>query len=104
MKADLTKEKLARLLVEIKASRDGRVADYAKESLGLVYLEGQQPWSVPVDIAPCLAPPRTNWMLTPRISLSPMSAKAVAEGANMPDFTIEATELVPAGRRTVCTG
>ena len=47
-----TKEKLARL-IEIKASRDGRVADYAKE-FGLVYLEGQQPWSVPVDIAlPC---------------------------------------------------
>lgn len=47
-----TKEKLARLC-EIKASRDGRVADYARE-FGLVYLEGQQPWSVAVDIAlPC---------------------------------------------------
>ena len=52
MESGFTKEKLARL-IEIKASRDGRVADYAKE-FGLVYLEGQQPWSVPVDIAlPC---------------------------------------------------
>nr|VUD29504.1 NADP-specific glutamate dehydrogenase [Raoultella sp. NCTC 9187] len=47
--AGFTPEKLARLC-EIKASRDGRVADYARE-FGLQYLEGQQPWSVPVDIA-----------------------------------------------------
>lgn len=50
--AGFTPEKLARLC-EIKASRDGRVADYARE-YGLTYLEGKQPWSVPVDIAlPC---------------------------------------------------
>src|SRR5690606_41576743 len=45
-------EKLVRMC-EIKASRDGRVADYARE-FGLTYLEGKQPWGVPVDIAlPC---------------------------------------------------
>src|SRR5476651_1146551 len=50
--AGFTPEKLA-LLTNIKASRDGRVADYAQK-LGLQYLEGQQPWNVPADIAlPC---------------------------------------------------
>lgn len=42
--AGFTAEKLARLC-EIKASRDGRVADYARE-FGLTYLEGKQPWGV----------------------------------------------------------
>lgn len=54
-----TKEKLARL-IEIKASRDGRVADYAKNLV----------WSISKAnshglyrlISPCLAPPRMNWM------------------------------------------
>ena len=46
--AGFTAEKLARLC-EIKASRDGRVADYARE-FGLTYLEGKQPWGVPVDM------------------------------------------------------
>ncbi|MDU2541425.1 MAG: NADP-specific glutamate dehydrogenase [Klebsiella sp.] len=50
--AGFTKEKLARL-IDIKERAHGRVADYARE-FGLTYLEGQQPWSVPVDIAlPC---------------------------------------------------
>lgn len=31
-------------------------------------------------ISPCLAPPRTNWMLTPRISLSPMALKPSPKG------------------------
>ena len=44
-----TKEKLARL-IDIKERSHGRVADYARE-FGLTYLEGKQPWSVPVDIA-----------------------------------------------------
>lgn len=76
-----TKEKLARLCA-IKDSRDGRVADYARE-FGLTYLEGQQPWSVPVDIAlPCAT----------QNEIDEESAKAlvangctvVCEGANMP--------------------
>ena len=58
-----TKEKLARL-IEIKASRDGRVADYAQNELD-------------VDAAH---------------QLIANGVKAVAEGANMPT-TIEATEL-----------
>lgn len=50
--AGFTAEKLAQLCA-IKASPDGRIADYAR-TLGLTYLEGQQPWHVPVDIAlPC---------------------------------------------------
>jgi glutamate dehydrogenase (NADP+) len=84
-----TTEKLARL-TEIKASRDGRVADYAKE-FGLQYLEGQQPWSVPVDIAlPCAT---QNELDTEAArTLIANGVKAVAEGANMPT-TIEATNL-----------
>ncbi|EOZ0347835.1 glutamate dehydrogenase [Escherichia coli] len=84
-----TKEKLARL-IEIKASRDGRVADYAKE-FGLVYLEGQQPWSLPVDIAlPCAT--QNELDVDAAHQLIANGVKAVAEGANMPT-TIEATEL-----------
>ncbi|OAT33964.1 NADP-specific glutamate dehydrogenase [Buttiauxella brennerae ATCC 51605] len=87
--AGFTTEKLARL-AEIKSSRDGRVADYAKE-FGLQYLEGQQPWSVPVDIAlPCAT---QNELDTEAArTLIANGVKAVAEGANMPT-TIEATNL-----------
>ena len=81
-----TKEKLARL-IEIKASRDGRVA----KEFGLVYLEGQQPWSVPVDIAlPCAT--QNELDVDAAHQLIANGVKAVAEGANMPT-TIEATEL-----------
>ncbi|EHB2570906.1 NADP-specific glutamate dehydrogenase [Salmonella enterica] len=84
-----TPEKLARLC-EIKASRDGRVADYARE-FGLTYLEGQQPWSVPVDIAlPCATQNELD-VDAARILIA-NGVKAVAEGANMPT-TIEATDL-----------
>ncbi|EPA1637038.1 glutamate dehydrogenase, partial [Shigella flexneri] len=73
-----TKEKLARL-IEIKASRDGRAADYAKE-FGLVYLEGQQPWSVPVDIAlPCAT--QNELDVDAAHQLIANGVKAVAEGA-----------------------
>ncbi|AMO49108.1 Glutamate dehydrogenase [Enterobacter sp. FY-07] len=87
--AGFTAEKLARLC-EIKASRDGRIADYARE-FGLPYLAGQQPWSVPVDIAlPCAT---QNELGTDAARmLIANGVKAVAEGANMPT-TIEATEL-----------
>ncbi|MFQ7389095.1 MAG: hypothetical protein ACLRP3_13035 [Escherichia sp.] len=72
-----TKEKPARL-IEIKASRDGRVADYAKE-FGLVYLEGQQPWSVPVDIAlPCATQNELDVDAAHR--LSPMALKPSPKG------------------------
>ncbi|MBU4684561.1 NADP-specific glutamate dehydrogenase [Cedecea davisae] len=82
-------EKLARLC-EIKASRDGRVADYARE-FGLTYLEGQQPWSVPVDIAlPCAT--QNELDVEAARTLITNGVKAVAEGANMPT-TIEATDL-----------
>jgi glutamate dehydrogenase (NADP+) len=87
--AGFTPEKLA-LLTEIKASRDGRVADYAQK-LGLKYLEGQQPWNVPVDIAlPCATQNELD-AAAARVLIA-NGVKAVAEGANMPT-TIEATDL-----------
>ncbi len=87
--AGFTSEKLARL-AEIKSSRDGRVSDYAKE-FGLKYLEGQQPWSVPVDIAlPCATQNELDTEAA-RVLIA-NGVKAVAEGANMPT-TIEATNL-----------
>ena len=87
--AGFTPEKLARLC-EIKASRDGRVADYARE-FGLTYLEGKQPWSVPVDIAlPCAT--QNELDADAARLLIANGVKAVAEGANMPT-TIAATDL-----------
>ncbi len=87
--AGFTPEKLARLCA-IKASRDGRVADYAAE-FGLTYLEGKQPWGVPVDIAlPCATQNELDEEAA-RVLIH-NGVKAVAEGANMPT-TIEATEL-----------
>ncbi|WP_312203402.1 NADP-specific glutamate dehydrogenase [Kosakonia cowanii] len=87
--AGFTAEKLARLC-EIKASRDGRVADYARE-FGLTYLEGKQPWSVPVDIAlPCAT--QNELDVEAAQTLIANGVRAVAEGANMPT-TIEATDL-----------
>ncbi len=87
--AGFTVEKLARLC-EIKASRDGRLADYARE-FGLVWLEGKQPWSVPVDIAlPCATQNELGEDAARQLIAN--GVKAVAEGANMPT-TIEATDL-----------
>ncbi|EMH4161348.1 NADP-specific glutamate dehydrogenase [Pluralibacter gergoviae] len=87
--AGFTPERLARL-AEIKTGRDGRVADYARE-FGLPYLEGQQPWSVPVDIAlPCATQNELDAAAARQLIAN--GVKAVAEGANMPT-TIEATDL-----------
>ncbi|KJM64550.1 glutamate dehydrogenase [Pluralibacter gergoviae] len=84
-----TPEKLARLAA-IKSSRDGRVADYARE-YGLHYLEGQQPWTVPIDIAlPCAT--QNELDAEAARTLIANGVRAVAEGANMPT-TIEATDL-----------
>lgn len=72
-----TKEKLARL-IEIKASRDGRVADYAKNLVSSISKANSR--GLYRLISPCLAPPRMNWMLTPRISLSLMALKPSPKG------------------------
>ncbi len=86
--AGFTKEKLARL-IDIKERAHGRVADYARE-FGLTYLEGQQPWSVPVDIAlPCAT--QNELDVDAARQLIANGVKAVA-GANMPT-TIAATDL-----------
>lgn len=82
-----TAEKLARL-TEIK-DRYGRVEEYAKE-FRLVYLKGQTPWAVPVDIAlPCAT--QNELDLADAEVLIKNGVKAVAEGANMPT-TIPATD------------
>ena len=87
--AGFTKEKLARL-IDIKERAHGRVADYARE-FGLTYLEGQQPWSVPVDIAlPCATQNELDADVARQLIAN--GVKAVAEGANMPT-TIAATDL-----------
>ncbi|HAT2607998.1 TPA: NADP-specific glutamate dehydrogenase [Kluyvera intermedia] len=87
--AGFTREKLARL-IEIKEQQHGRVADYARE-FGLQYLEGQQPWSVPVDVAlPCAT--QNELDVDAARTLIANGVKAVAEGANMPT-TIAATDL-----------
>jgi glutamate dehydrogenase (NADP+) len=87
--AGFTAEKLARL-IEIKEQQHGRVADYARE-FGLQYLEGQQPWSVPVDVAlPCAT--QNELDVDAARTLIANGVKAVAEGANMPT-TIAATDL-----------
>ncbi|STW15210.1 NADP-specific glutamate dehydrogenase [Klebsiella pneumoniae subsp. rhinoscleromatis] len=87
--AGFTKEKLARL-IDIKERAHGRVADYARE-FSLTYLEGQQPWSVPVDIAlPCAT--QNELDVDAARQLIANGVKAVAEGANMPT-TIAATDL-----------
>ncbi len=70
-----TKKKLARL-IEIKASRDGQWQITPKNLV----------WSISKAnnrglyrlISPCAT--RTNWMLTPRISLSPMALKPSPKG------------------------
>ncbi|MCA4823557.1 NADP-specific glutamate dehydrogenase [Serratia rhizosphaerae] len=86
--AGFTTEKLA-LLAEIKNQRYGRVEDYARER-GLTYLPGEQPWSVPVDIAlPCAT--QNELDLSAAKMLIHNGVQAVAEGANMPT-TIQATD------------
>jgi glutamate dehydrogenase (NADP) (EC 1.4.1.4) len=79
--AGFTAEKLARMC-EIKASRDGRVADYARE-FGLTYLEGKQPWGVPVDIAlPCAT--QNELDVDAARTLISNGVKAVAKGQICP--------------------
>ncbi|WP_114195707.1 NADP-specific glutamate dehydrogenase [Edaphovirga cremea] len=86
--AGFTTEKLAHLS-EIKNQRFGRVEDYARERQ-LTYLAGQQPWSVPVDIAlPCAT--QNELDIDAARVLIKNGVKAVAEGANMPT-TIQATD------------
>ncbi|MBN1084407.1 NADP-specific glutamate dehydrogenase [Erwinia aphidicola] len=76
-------------LAEIKNERYGSVEECARER-NLVYLAGQQPWSVPVDIAlPCAT--QNELDLPAARLLIANGVKAVAEGANMPT-TIQATD------------
>ncbi|XNM67827.1 hypothetical protein ACLK2E_09825 [Escherichia coli] len=85
-----TKEKLARL-IDIKERCHGRVADYARE-FGLTYLEGKQPWSVPVDIRSAVRHAENQPDVHAARQSIANGVKAVAEGANMPTM-IAATDL-----------
>ncbi len=67
MRCGFTPEKLARLCVKLKASRDGRVADYARE-FGLTLSEALQQPGASRDIAP-LATQNELRTLTPRAYL-----------------------------------
>ena len=92
--AGFTKEKLARL-IDITERAHGRVADYARE-FGLTYLEGQQPWSVPVDIAlPCAT--QNELDVDAARQLIANGVKAVAEGANMPLTPAAAALMISSG-------
>ena len=74
-------EKLA-WLRELKEVRRGRIREYA-EHFGCTYLEGQRPWSVPVDIAyPCAT--QNEISEAEARTLIRNGVKLVCEGANMP--------------------
>jgi glutamate dehydrogenase (NADP+) len=74
-------EKLA-WLMELKNVRRGRVREYA-EHFGCDYFEGQQPWSIPCDIAlPCAI--QNEIVECDAVDLVNNGCMLVAEGANMP--------------------
>lgn len=74
-------DKLA-LLKEIKNVRYGRISEYAKE-LDLPFLEGQNPWQVPTDVAlPCAT--QNELHEADAKALIKNGVICVAEGANMP--------------------
>jgi len=80
------------LLRQIKEVERGRISDYAARRPGAVYVEGQRPWHVPVDVA---VPSATQNELDAddARALVGNGVRAVAEGANMPS-TPEAVEVL----------
>jgi glutamate dehydrogenase (NADP+) len=89
-----TREKLE-ILMDIKNNHYGRVSEYA-ERLGLKYVAGKRPWSVPVDIAlPCATQNELDG--DDARELVKNGVKCVAEGANMPS-TLEAVDVFLAAK------
>ena len=87
--AGFTREKLDALM-DIKNNQYGRVSEYA-EKFHLVYLPGERPWSLPVDIAlPCATQNEIDGE-DARL-LVKNGVKCVAEGANMPS-SLEAVHV-----------
>lgn len=76
-----TPEKLA-ILMQIKNQKYGRVSDYA-EQVGVPFVAGAKPWSVPVDVAlPCAT--QNELDAQDATTLITNGVVCVAEGANMP--------------------
>ncbi|MGS9235567.1 NADP-specific glutamate dehydrogenase, partial [Salmonella enterica subsp. enterica serovar Infantis] len=69
---------------------------------GLTYLECQQPWSVPVDIALTCEKQNQLDVDAARVLIA-NGVKSVAEGANMPT-TIEATDIFLESGELFATG
>ena len=79
--AGIDAEKLA-WMRELKEVRRGRIREYA-DHFGCEFLEGQRPWSVPVDIAyPCAT--QNEVSEDDARTLIQNGVKVVCEGANMP--------------------
>ena len=84
-----TPEKLA-ILMDIKNKHYGRIEEYANQ-LGLRYMAGKNPWSVPTDIAlPCATQNELNG--DDARELVKNGVLCVAEGANMPS-NLEAVKI-----------
>ena len=80
-KEGITREKLD-YLMDLKNVHRGRVSQFAQE-YGLVYLKGQNPWSIPCDAAfPSATQNEVNQ--ADAEALVKNGCKLVAEGANMP--------------------
>ena len=74
-------EKLA-WIMNLKNKKRGRIKDYAEE-FGCKYLDGQQPWSIPCDIAlPCAT--QNEISEKDAKTLIKNGCECVSEGANMP--------------------
>ncbi|MCK9511476.1 MAG: NADP-specific glutamate dehydrogenase [Pigmentiphaga sp.] len=78
------------LLMEMRNVQGRPVCDYAKE-LGLQYVQGERPWSVPVDVAlPCATQNELDDKDARKLVAN--GVVCVGEGANMP-CTLEATDV-----------
>jgi len=77
----ISEEKLA-WIKDLKNNRRGRIKEYAEE-YGVQYLEGDNPWSIPCDIAlPCATQNELNEEDAQK--LVDNGVQVVGEGANMP--------------------
>jgi glutamate dehydrogenase (NADP+) len=97
----ITDEKLAWVL-ELKNTRRGRIAEYAKQFKGSSYFEGQRPWGIRCD---CAFPSATQNEIdgNDARTLVKNGCRLVAEGANMPS-TPEAVAVFLANRLLYAPG
>ena len=94
-KDGINAEKLAWIL-DLKNVRRGRIKEYADNFPGVVYMEGQRPWSIKCDIAmPCATQNEVNGENAQ--ALVNNGVICVAEGANMPSLP-EAIEIFQKAR------